>query len=93
MRLKMPNACIKAGGATRENIEQAELNLKAGPAGEKKQLENEIKNKQQTMQIEIKEAEIAAAIQQSDLSALQRKLNLANIVATRKGVITYVTKT
>ncbi|MGN8070457.1 efflux RND transporter periplasmic adaptor subunit [Mucilaginibacter sp. SG564] len=81
----------KAGGGTRENIEQAELNLKVAQL-EKKQLENEIKNKQQTMRIEIKEAEIAAAIQQSDLSALQRKLNLANIVATRKGVITYVNK-
>jgi len=81
----------KAGGGTRENIEQAELNLKVAQL-EKKQLENEIKNKQQTMRIEIKEAEIAAAIQQSDLKALQRKLNLANIVATRKGVITYVNK-
>ncbi|MBB6126802.1 efflux RND transporter periplasmic adaptor subunit [Mucilaginibacter lappiensis] len=81
----------KAGGGTRENIEQAELNLKVAQL-EKKQLENEIKNKQQTMQIEIKEAEIAAAIQESDLNALQRKLQLANIVATRKGVITYVNK-
>ncbi|NHA03805.1 HlyD family efflux transporter periplasmic adaptor subunit [Mucilaginibacter sp. HC2] len=81
----------KAGGGTREGIEQAELNLKVAQL-EKKQLENEIKNKQQTMQIEIKEAEIAAAIQESDLNALQRKLQLANIVATRKGVITYVNK-
>jgi HlyD family secretion protein len=81
----------KAGGATREDIEQAELNLKVAQL-EKKQLENEIKNKQKTMQIEIKEAEIAAAIQQNDLNALQRKLNLASITATRKGVITYVNK-
>jgi HlyD family secretion protein len=81
----------KAGGATREDIEQAELNLKVAQL-EKKQLENDIKNKQKTMQIEIKEAEIAAAIQQNDLNALQRKLNLASITATRKGVITYVNK-
>jgi HlyD family secretion protein len=81
----------KAGGATREDIEQAELNLKVAQL-EKKQLENEIKNKQKTMQIEIKEAEIAAAIQQNDLNALQRKLNLADVTATRKGVITYVNK-
>jgi HlyD family secretion protein len=81
----------KAGGGTRENIEQAELNLKVAQL-EKKQLENEIKNKQQTMRIEMKEAEIAAAIQESDLKALQRKLQLANIIATRKGVITYVNK-
>jgi HlyD family secretion protein len=82
---------FKAGGGTREGIEQAELNLKVALL-EKKQLENEIKSKQQTMQIEIKEAEIAADIQKNDLSELQRKLNLANIVATRNGVVTYVNK-
>jgi HlyD family secretion protein len=81
----------KAGGGTREGIEQAELNLKVARL-EKKQLENEIKNKQQTMQIEIKEAQIAADIQESDLKALKRKLDLANVVATRAGVITYVNK-
>jgi HlyD family secretion protein len=82
---------FKAGGGTRENIEQAELNLKVARL-EKQQLENEIRSKQQTMQIEIKEAEIAAAIQRNDMNALQRKLTLANIVATRAGVITYVNK-
>ncbi|OOQ59065.1 efflux RND transporter periplasmic adaptor subunit [Mucilaginibacter pedocola] len=82
---------FKAGGGTREGIEQAELNLKVAQL-EKKQLENEIKSKQQTMQIEIKEAEIALAIQQNDLNSLQRKLQLANIVATRGGVVTYVNK-
>ncbi|RFZ86009.1 HlyD family efflux transporter periplasmic adaptor subunit [Mucilaginibacter terrenus] len=81
----------KAGGGTREGIEQAELNLKVAQL-EKKQLENEIKSKQQTMQIEIKEAEIALAIQQNDLHELQRKLQLANIVATRGGVVTYVNR-
>jgi len=82
---------FKAGGGTREGIEQAELNLKVAQL-EKKQLENEIKNKQQTMQIEIKEAQIAAAIQENDLKALQRKMALANVIATRTGVITYVNK-
>ncbi|MEO6976764.1 MAG: HlyD family efflux transporter periplasmic adaptor subunit [Mucilaginibacter sp.] len=82
---------FKAGGGTREGIEQAELNLKVAQL-EKKQLENEVKNKQQTMQIEIKEAEIASDILSSDLNALQRKLNLANIVATRSGVVTYINK-
>jgi len=82
---------FKAGGGTREGIEQAELNLRVAQL-EKSQLENEIKSKQQTMQIEIKEAEIAAAIQRSDLTELQRKLDLANVVASRNGVITYVNK-
>jgi HlyD family secretion protein len=82
---------FNAGGGTRESIEQAELNLKVAQL-EKQQLENEIKNKQQSMQIEIREAEIAAAIQENDLKALQRKLSLASVVATRNGVITYVNK-
>jgi len=82
---------FKAGGGTREDIEQAELNLKVAQL-EKKQLENEIKSKQKTMLLEEKEAEIAAAIQQRDLDELQRKLNLANVVATRSGVVTYVNK-
>ncbi|TDO20654.1 efflux RND transporter periplasmic adaptor subunit [Pedobacter duraquae] len=82
---------FKAGGGTREGIEQAELNLKVAEL-EKKQLENEIKSKQQTMLIEIREAEIALAIQRNDEAAAKRKLNLANIIATHDGVITWVNK-
>jgi len=80
-----------AGGGTREAIEQAQLNLKVAQL-EKKQIENEIKNDQQTMQIEIREAQIAADILASDLAVLKHKLDLANIVATRAGVVTYVNK-
>lgn len=82
---------FKAGGGTRESIEQAELNLKVARL-EKQQLENEVKSKQQTMQVEMKEAEIAAAIQANDLHELERKLQLANIVASRDGVVTWVNK-
>ncbi|MFT3703851.1 MAG: HlyD family efflux transporter periplasmic adaptor subunit [Agriterribacter sp.] len=82
---------FKAGGGTREDIEKAELNLKVAKL-EKQQLENEIKTKQQTMQVEMREAEIAAAIQENDLRELERKLKLANIVASRDGVVTWVNK-
>lgn len=82
---------FKAGGGTREGIEQAELNLKVAEL-EKQQLENEIGSKQQTMKIEIREAEIALAIQRNDQLALKRKLNLADVTATRAGVITWVNK-
>jgi len=82
---------FKAGGGTREDIEQAQLNLKVAEL-EKQQLENEIRNKQQTMKIEIREAEIALAIQRSDLQALKRKLDLANVIASREGVVTWVNK-
>jgi len=79
---------FKAGGGTRESIEQAELNLKIAQL-EKQQLENEIKSKQQTMRLEIKEAEIASSIQLNDLKELNRKLQLADIVASRDGVVTW----
>lgn len=82
---------LKAGGGTKEDVERAELDLKVAEL-EKLQLENEIKSKQQTMKIEIREAEIALAIQRNDLNALKRKLNLANVMATRAGVVTWVNK-
>lgn len=82
---------FKAGGGTMEDIEQAALNLKVSRI-EKQQLENEIKSKQQTMQVEIKEAEIASSIQENALHELERKLKLANIVASRDGVVTWVNK-
>lgn len=82
---------FKAGGGTRESIEQAELALKVAKL-EKGRLENEIKNKQQTMRVDIREAEIAAAIEQSGLNELGRKLREANIMATREGVVTWVNK-
>lgn len=81
----------KAGGGTREDIEQAELNLKVANV-EKAQLENEVRNKQKTMLLEEKAAKLAASIQESDLKQLEHKLKLANVSATRNGVITYVNK-
>ncbi len=82
---------LKAGGGTREEVEQAELDLKVAQL-EKRQLENEIHNKQLTMQTDIRESEITAQIQMKDLNELERKLQQANIVATRNGVITWVNK-
>lgn len=81
----------KAGGGTREDIEQAELKLKVAQL-EKQQLENEIKSKQQSMRLQIREAELAASIQQNDLDVLGQKLNQANILAGRNGVVTWVNK-
>jgi HlyD family secretion protein len=81
----------KAGGGTQEDIQKAELDLKVAKL-EKQQLENEIKSKQQTMQVEMRESEIDAAIQESAVKELERKLDLANIVTSRAGVITWVNK-
>ncbi|HEY0177073.1 MAG TPA: HlyD family efflux transporter periplasmic adaptor subunit [Pedobacter sp.] len=82
---------LKAGGGTRADIEQAELNLKVALL-EKKQLENEILNKQQSMRLQIKEAELAVSIQQSESDELLRKLQQADILAGRSGVVTWVNK-
>lgn len=82
---------FKAGGGTRESIEQAEQNLRIAQL-EKRQLENDIRVKQQTMRADIRESEIGAQIKEKDLQELQRKLQQANIVANRVGVLTYVNK-
>lgn len=93
MEAEVENAkrLFKAGGGTQEDIEQAALELKVAKL-EKQQLENEIRSKQQTMQIEMKEAEIAAAIEESNLRELERRLQLANIAAGREGVVTWVNR-
>jgi len=82
---------FKAGGCTREDVEQAELNLQTALL-EKAQLENQIVTKQQSMRLDLKQAEIDADIQQNDLKDLERKLHLAEIVASRAGVVTWVNK-
>ncbi|WP_298734538.1 HlyD family efflux transporter periplasmic adaptor subunit [uncultured Chitinophaga sp.] len=93
MEAEVENAkrLFRAGGGTREDIEQAALELEVARL-EKQQLENEIRSKQQTMQIEMKEAAIAASIEESNLRELGRKLQLANIAASREGVITWVNR-
>lgn len=82
---------FKAGGGTRADIEKAELELKVARL-EKQQLENEIKSKQQSMQIEMREVELAAAVQENDLRELGRKLKLASIAASRAGVVTWANR-
>ncbi|AYQ35414.1 efflux RND transporter periplasmic adaptor subunit [Runella sp. SP2] len=92
-RAEVENAkrLFRAGGGTREAIEQAEQTLRIAQL-EKRQLENDIRIKQQTVKADIKESEIEAQIQAKDLQELQRKLQQANITANRSGVLTYVNK-
>jgi HlyD family secretion protein len=82
---------FKAGGGTKEAIEQAENNLKIAQL-EKRQLENDIRSRQAGTQASIRETEITASIQEKELRAFERKLQQANIVATRSGVLTFVNK-
>lgn len=81
----------KAGGGTREAVETAEMSLRIAEL-EKRQLENDIKIKQQTMRTELKDSEISAQIQEKDLMEFKNKLKKAAIITTRKGVLTYVNK-
>ncbi|SDM45769.1 efflux RND transporter periplasmic adaptor subunit [Siphonobacter aquaeclarae] len=81
----------KAGGGTREDIEKAELDLRIAEL-EKRQLENDIKVKQQTMRTELRESELQASIQEKELSLQESRLRLADLVANRPGVLTWLNK-
>ncbi|BAV08936.1 HlyD family secretion protein [Filimonas lacunae] len=81
----------KAGGGTRESIEKAELELKVARL-EKQQLENDLTNRQQTMQLQLREAAITASIQENELKQLQHKLAQAKVSASRHGVVTWVNR-
>lgn len=82
---------FKAGGGTRETIEQTENNLKIAQL-EKRQLENDIRTRQAIMQTSIRETQISASIQEKELRTFERKLQQSNILTTRAGVLTFVNK-
>jgi HlyD family secretion protein len=81
----------KAGGGTKETIEKIENDLHIAQL-EKRQLENDLRTRQAIMQSSIRETEISAAIQEKELKEFERKLQQADIVAQRAGVITYINK-
>lgn len=87
--LETARRLFKAGGGTREKIEQAETNLRIAQL-EKRQLENDIRSRQAVMRTGIRESEISAAIQEKALNELERKMRQADIVAGRAGVLTFV---
>lgn len=82
---------FRAGGGTHETVEKVDNDLQIAQL-EKRQLENDLRTRQAIMQSSIRESEITAAIQEKELAAFERKLQQANIVATRSGVLTYVHK-
>lgn len=79
----------RVGGGTREEVEQAQLNLRIAQI-EKKQLENNLVIKQQTIHTDMKESELQAGIQEKDIRELGSKLSRADILASRAGVLTWV---
>ncbi|MDQ1089894.1 MULTISPECIES: efflux RND transporter periplasmic adaptor subunit [unclassified Siphonobacter] len=79
----------KVGGATREDITRAENALKIAEL-EKQQLENDLTYNRQSMGASLRETELGAQIEGKNLKELEHKLKMADIVADRKGVLTWV---
>jgi HlyD family secretion protein len=79
----------KVGGGTVEDITRAENALKIAEL-EKQQLENDLKYNRESMSASLRETELGAQIEGKNLQELQHKLKMADIVADRKGVLTWV---
>lgn len=79
----------KVGGGTLEDITRAENALKIAQL-EKQQLENDLTYNRQSMGASLRETELGAQIESKNLKELQHKLRRADIVADRKGVLTWV---
>ncbi|GGB83045.1 efflux RND transporter periplasmic adaptor subunit [Dyadobacter sediminis] len=79
----------KVGGGTLENITRAENALKIAEL-EKKQLENDLAYNRESMGASLRETELGAQIESKNLKELKHKLTMADIVADRKGVLTWV---
>ncbi len=80
---------VTIGGGTEEAMEKVNLNLEIAQL-EKKQLENDLAYKQQAVTSDLKEVELQLAIQSKDLKEFSRKLEQAEVVASREGVLTWV---
>lgn len=77
------------GGGTQEGIDKAALDLKIAKL-EKQQLENDLGIQEKSMVTDLKELEIQSNIQANAIQEMQEKLNRADIVAQRRGVLTWV---
>ena len=69
--------------------DRVKLNLEIAQL-EKKQLESDLAYKQQAVTSDLKEVELQLAIQSKDLKEFARKLEQAEVVASREGVLTWV---
>lgn len=80
---------IAIGGGVQESLDKVNLDLRIAQL-EKKQLEHDLNIQRQSTETDLKEQEIGVRIQQHKLAELERKLQLADIHATRSGVLTWV---
>lgn len=77
------------GGGTQEGIDKAALDLKIAQL-EKQQLENDLRIQEKSTVTDLKELEIQSNIQANAIREMEEKLKRADIVAQRKGVLTWV---
>ncbi len=79
----------KVGGRTQEDVTKAENSLRIAEY-EKSQLENELAYNRQSVGANLKESRLNAQIESKNLKELEHKLKMADIVADRPGVLTWV---
>ena len=77
------------GGATRPEVEQAELNLQIAQL-EKKKLENDLEFRKKVVGNDRRNLELEVMMQEKKLTELSRKLKETSVIAPRTGVITWV---
>jgi HlyD family secretion protein len=79
----------KVGGRTQEDISRSENALKISEL-EKDKLENQVRYNRQSKSTNIRESELQVRIEENGLKELQHKLKMADLVADRPGVLTWV---
>ncbi|WP_266204828.1 efflux RND transporter periplasmic adaptor subunit [Pontibacter kalidii] len=80
---------LKIGGGTREQVKQAELKLKIAQQ-ELAQLEQDIESERKLLKADEQELSFTLAMNGRSLEELERKMEQAEVRATRPGVVTWV---
>lgn len=80
---------LKVGGRTPEDVTRSENALRIAEL-EKKQLENDLAYNRRSMGASLRESQLQARIEGTNLKVLAQKLRQADILADRAGVLTWV---
>jgi HlyD family secretion protein len=80
---------LKVGGQTPEDVTRAENALRIAQL-EKKQLENDLAYNRRSMGASLRETQLQASIEGTNLKVMAQKLRQADILADRAGVLTWV---
>lgn len=88
-KLKAEKYLIEIGGGTKENLQQAKLNLEVAGL-ELKQIEDQVKNQRKSMAADLDGLGFEINIQEKSIQELEKRLEQAEVRASRDGVITWV---